>query len=84
MLLALLWPAIGLLIGTLACGARLRPPSWGRYGWLMLLAIGALSSLLGGWLGALVFGVQYATVTALWISVVGVVLAGFFGKQSRA
>ncbi len=74
LVLSLIWLVIGLLIGLLACGARLRPMLWGRRGWLVMLAIGMASALLGGWLGVWLFGPQFATMTALWIGVVGVYL----------
>ncbi|HKV56822.1 MAG TPA: hypothetical protein VJO32_01015 [Ktedonobacteraceae bacterium] len=72
LLLSLIWLVIGLLLGALACGAKLRPASWGKRGWLLMLCIGMLSALSGGWLGAWLFGSQYATLTALWVGVLGV------------
>ena len=72
LLLSIIWVVIGLLLGALACGARLRPASWGKRGWLAMLGIGMMSALFGGWVGAWLFGSQYATVTALWVGVVGV------------
>ena len=74
LILSLIWLGIGLLIGLLACGARLRPGIWGGYGWLGMLAIGMVSALVGGWLGVWLFGPQFATMSALWIGVVGVCL----------
>jgi uncharacterized membrane protein YeaQ/YmgE (transglycosylase-associated protein family) len=72
LVLSLAWLVMGLLVGGLACGARLRPVSWGGRGWLAMLGVGVVSALIGGWLGVWLFGLQYATVTALWVSVVGV------------
>jgi hypothetical protein len=83
LLLSLIWLIIGLLIGGLACGARLRPVSWGRRGWPVMLGVGMVSALLGGWLGAWVFGVQYATVTALWVGVVGVFLPWLLVRKTN-
>ncbi len=84
LLLSLIWVVIGLLLGALACGAKLRPASWGKRGWLVMLGIGMMSALLGGWLGAWLFGPQFATVAALWVGVVGVVLPRFFvGRKAR-
>jgi uncharacterized membrane protein YeaQ/YmgE (transglycosylase-associated protein family) len=74
LLLSLIWLVIGLLLGALACGAKLRPASWGKRGWLAMPGIGMASALLGGWSGVWLFGVQFATVTALWVGVVGVSL----------
>lgn len=67
--LSLIWLGIGMLVGALALGARLRPAAWGRYGWLVLLAVAAAAGLIGGWLGTLVFGRYFGTATALWIAV---------------
>ena len=80
LILSLIWPGIGLLIGLLACGARLRPVTWGRYGWLVMLSIGMASALLGGWLGVWLFGPQFATMTALWVGVLGVCLPWLFTR----
>jgi len=81
LILSLCWLLLGVLIGALANGAKLRPPSWqlfptsGVYGWLWMLAISAVAALLGGWLGALLLGKYIATATALWVAVLGVVAA---------
>jgi uncharacterized membrane protein YeaQ/YmgE (transglycosylase-associated protein family) len=74
LILSLLWVVLGLLIGALANGAKLRPAAWGGRGWLAMLGLGALAALLGGWLGTWVFGSLFATANALWIAVVGVAL----------
>lgn len=85
LLLSLIWLVIGLLLGALACGAKLRPVSWGKRGWLVMLGIGMMSALLGGWLGAWLFGSPYATVAALWVGVVGVCIVPrfFMGRKVR-
>src|ERR1700694_5362817 len=80
LLLSLIWVVIGLLVGALACGAKLRPVFWGKRGWLVMLCIGMVSALLGGWLGAWLFGPQFATVAALWVGVVGVCVVPRFFK----
>jgi len=77
LVLSLLWLLLGCLIGALANTARLRPASWGRRGWLVLLVVGALAALLGGWLGTLLLGRFVATVVALWVAVLGVVLVSW-------
>ena len=52
---------------------------------LVMLCIGMMSALLGGWLGAWLFGPQYATSTALWVGVVGVCIVPrfFMGRKVR-
>ncbi len=70
--LSLLWILIGLLIGALANGIRLRKDSWGRRGWLYLPAAGALLAVLGGWLGSLLMGVLFATAMAILVAAGGV------------
>jgi hypothetical protein len=79
-ILSLLWVLIGFLIGALANGARLRPASWGRRGWLYLPGAGVLLALLGGWLGTLLLGTLFATATAIWVTAAGVILVAWLGK----
>ena len=74
LILSILWVVLGLIIGLLANAAKLRPATWGRSGWLGMLGLGALVALLGGWLGTWILGALFATATALWIAVLGVVL----------
>ena len=66
--LSLLWATLGLLMGALARGARLWPRATPHPTWRWLLAAGTLAGLLGGWLGALVFGRFYGVPNALWIA----------------
>ena len=73
-LLSLFWLALGILCGALALAARLRPGAWGRWGWLMLLGLGALAALLGGWLGTLLLSKLFGTPAALWVAVLAVAL----------
>ena len=72
--LSLFWFVLGILIGALANAARLRPSSWDRQGWLLMLGVGALAALLGGWLGVLLLERNVATAMALWVAVLGVTL----------
>ncbi len=72
--LSLFWLALGVLVGAIGLAARLRPPSWALHGHQRVLGLGALSALLGGWLGAFLFGRYIGTAMALWIAV-GVVAA---------
>jgi hypothetical protein len=72
LILSLFWLLIGILIGALANGAKLRPAAWGRRGWLRMLGLGALVALLAGWLGTFLLGTLFATPTAVWITVLGV------------
>lgn len=74
LILSLLWVILGLLIGALANAAKLRPAAWERGGWLAMLGLGALTALLGGWLGTWIFSALFATATAIWIAVIGVAL----------
>ncbi|HEY7417324.1 MAG TPA: hypothetical protein VH593_19225 [Ktedonobacteraceae bacterium] len=74
LILSLLWVGLGLLIGALANAAKLRPGAWGRGGQMSMLGLGALAALLGGWLGTWWLGALFATATAIWIAVLGVVL----------
>jgi uncharacterized membrane protein YeaQ/YmgE (transglycosylase-associated protein family) len=73
LMLSLFWLLVGLLIGTLANAAKLRP-AWVRGGRVGMLGLGALVALLGGWLGTLLLGTLFATATAIWITVLGVAL----------
>jgi hypothetical protein len=74
LILSLFWLLLGLLIGALANVAKLRPAVWVRYGRLRMLGLGALVALLGGWLGTWLLGSLFATATAIWVAVLGVVL----------
>ena len=74
LVLSLFWLLLGCLIGALANTARLRPASWGRRSWLVLLVVGALAALLGGWLGTLLLGRFVASAVALCVAVLGVVM----------
>jgi uncharacterized membrane protein YeaQ/YmgE (transglycosylase-associated protein family) len=80
-MLSLLWILIGLVIGVLANAVRRHPASWGRQGWLYLPAVGALLSLLGGWLGALLLGALFATATAILAAVAGVMVYAVFREH---
>lgn len=82
-LLSLLWIGIGILIGMLANGAKLRRGNWGRYGWLMMLGLGGLLALLAGWLGTPILGKFFATPAAIWLTVLGVVLIPRFRFPRR-
>jgi hypothetical protein len=74
LLFSLIWLALGLVVGVLGLGARLRPVVWGRWGWLIVMGIGALAALLGGWLGALLLGKLFGTPAALWVAILAVFL----------
>jgi uncharacterized membrane protein YeaQ/YmgE (transglycosylase-associated protein family) len=81
LLLTVVWMVIGVLAGALANGAKIRPVSWGQRGWLYMFAVGIGTALLGGWIGTLLLGPQFATVTVLWVAVVGVVLFPWIAKH---
>ncbi|PWT77416.1 MAG: hypothetical protein C5B60_02755 [Chloroflexi bacterium] len=72
--LSLVWVLLGLSIGLLALGGRLRLNVTMRHGWALLLLIGALAGLAGGWLGTLVYGRFFGTATSAWLAVLAVVL----------
>jgi hypothetical protein len=74
LILALIWLAIGLLVGVLATVAQLQPLSWGRRAWLMMPGIGVVGGQAGGWIGALLLGRYFGTATALWFAVLLVTL----------
>jgi hypothetical protein len=74
LILSLFWLLIGLLIGALANAAKLWPVAWVRGGRLGMLGLGALVTLLGGWLGTWLLGALFATATAIWIAVLAVAL----------
>jgi uncharacterized membrane protein YeaQ/YmgE (transglycosylase-associated protein family) len=80
LLLTALWILIGVLTGALANGAKTRPVSWGNRGCLYMLAVGTGTALLGGWIGTLLLGPQFATMTALWVAVIGVILFPWIAK----
>lgn len=81
LLLTAIWILIGVLAGSLASGAKIRPISWGNRGWLYMLAVGVGTALLGGWIGTLLLGPQFATVTVIWVAVLGVVLCPWIAKH---
>jgi uncharacterized membrane protein YeaQ/YmgE (transglycosylase-associated protein family) len=74
LVLSLFWFVLGILIGALANAARLRPSSWSHHGRLVMLGVGALAALLGGWLGVLLLERNVATAMALWVAVLGITL----------
>jgi len=78
--LALTWAALGIIVGALALGARLKPVAWGRAGrlWLLLLGLGA--SLLGGLLGFWLFGRLFSAAVALWWAVVVVCVPAVYSR----
>lgn len=82
--LVLLWLCIGTLVGLIANAAQLRPASWQPFGWLRMAALGALMAFCSGWLGILLLGRPFAAVTALWISVIGVVGIPWLIRWSHA
>src|SRR5262245_26996971 len=79
--LSLLWLLLGLVVGALALGARLRPAAWGAHGRLIMLGVGAGGGLLGGWLGALLLSRLYGMATALWIAALVVVAAPWLSTR---
>lgn len=78
--LSLLLLLIGLFAGLVGIGTRFWPPKWGRRTWLILPLTGIVAALVGGWLSALVLGRVTAAPTALWISVLCVVIVSLVGR----
>jgi len=82
--LSILWILLGTAIGALAIAARLRPSRWGPSGWRILLLIGAIAGLIGGWLGTLIYGRFFGTATSVWIAVLCVVLIPWVASRRSA
>ncbi len=84
--LSLFWILLGVIFGLLAQGARLGFSARGMssaQGWLATLAVGILLSLAGGWLGTLLLGRLYGTPTAMWVGILGVVVAPWLWARFR-
>lgn len=84
--LSLFWIILGLIFGVLAQAARLGFSARGvrgAIGWWATLAVGAALSLAGGWLGTLLLGRLYGTPTALWVGILGVVVAPWLWARFR-
>lgn len=81
--LIITWAALGILTGALALAARLKPTDWGKHGWLWMLALGAVSALLGGLLGFWLFGRLFSTPAALWIAVLASCAPAVYGRLAR-
>jgi hypothetical protein len=84
LLLSLIWAVLGLMVGALGLGARLRPAAWGSHGWRIMLGLGVVAALTGGWLGAWLLGRFFGTMAALWIAVVVVVAAPLLTSRATA
>lgn len=72
--LSILWVLLGLVIGLLAVAARLDLRRSGPTNWRILLLIGILAGLAGGWLGTLLFGRFFGSATSAWVAVLAVVV----------
>ena len=84
--LSLFWVVLGAIVALLAQGARLGFSARGMpgaQGWLATLGTGVALSLLGGWLGTLLLGRLYGTPTALWVGILGVVVAPWLWARFR-
>jgi uncharacterized membrane protein YeaQ/YmgE (transglycosylase-associated protein family) len=84
LVLSLIWAVLGLIVGALGLGARLRPEAWGPQGRLIMLGVGIVGALAGGWLGALLLGRFFGTMAALWIAVAVVVAAPLLTGRAMA
>jgi hypothetical protein len=81
--LSLVWVLLGLLIGSLALGGRQRLAPLEHHGWAVLLLLGALAGLAGGWLGTLIYGRFFGTATSAWVAVLAVVLVPWIVNRRR-
>jgi hypothetical protein len=84
--LAFLWMNLGVILGALAQAARLGFSARGMRdanGWLATLAVGVGVTLVGGLLGTVLLGRLYGTPTALWVGILGVVLAPWLWARFR-
>lgn len=72
--LSILWVLLGLVIGLLAVAARRDCKRSGSTNWRILLLIGILAGLAGGWLGTLLFGRFFGSATSAWVAVLAVVV----------
>jgi hypothetical protein len=82
--LSILWILLGTAVGALSIAARLQPSRWGPRGWRILLLIGAVAGLVGGWLGTLLYGRFFGTATSAWIAVLCVVLIPLVVRRRSA
>jgi len=71
---SLVWLLIGGLAGLLAYAAQIRLVIWTRLDWLMMMSIGAILALCGGWLGVLLLGKFFATAMAIWITIASLIV----------
>ena len=84
--LALFWMILGVVFGALAQAARLGFSArgmGGANGWLATLAVGVVLSLVGGLLGTQLLGRLFGTPTALWVGILGVVVAPWLWARYR-
>ena len=85
--LSILWVLLGLLVGALGIAARRGAPrshQSGSYDWRIILVIGALAGLAGGWLGTLVFGRFFGAATSAWIATLAVVVIPWAARRRGA
>lgn len=83
LLLALTWALLGAIAGAIARAARPWPSSVPRPGWRALLLGGAATGLIGGWLGALVFGSFFGAANALWVAIAALVAGPWLLSRPR-
>ncbi len=86
MLLPLIWPGMGLLIGLIAYLARIQPTIWlrsKRLDFFSYMVIGAVVAFCSGWLGVFLFGKLFSIATALWITIAAVVILPWIARKNR-
>lgn len=83
--LSFVWLVGGALLGLLVRAARLFPSrsAGTRYSMRRAASVGALAALVGGWLGALIFGRPFASAAAVWVCALVVELAPVLGPRLR-
>jgi hypothetical protein len=85
--LSILWVLLGLLVGAFGIAARRGPGrshQAGPYNWRIILLIGTLAGLAGGWLGTLLFGRFFGTATSAWIATLAVVVIPWAARRRGA
>lgn len=84
--LSLFWVLLGIIFGLLAQAARVGFSARGVagwQGWLATLGTGIVFALIGGWLGAQIWGRLFGTPTALWVGIIAVFVAPWLWARWR-
>lgn len=86
MTIAVLWLALGIVIGALANGSKLGLHAFGvaRRGGALTLGLGALATLVGGVIGGWLLGASIATPAAICVGILGTVGGPWLVARIRA